>query len=100
MTEQKMTIPQPLAPHPDTLSEAVNTIQGIGPAGRVLVTYCNRNHCGAVFFMEIDQPHWRMYSPIPIGELIQSCESSGIKLPDGEDLQRWLTAVAPHGPAN
>jgi hypothetical protein len=96
MTERVLKIPKPNGPHDDTLSDPSSSIQGICAAGRVLVTYCKRNHCGAICYLEVEpHPMWRMFAPIPIGELIRGCATSGITLPDGEDLQRWLTAVCP-----
>lgn len=84
-------IPFPWPPHPETLQDARSTIRGQSPAGPVLCVYCSRNRAGALFFESVGM--WRVYTPIDVDELLRSIESSGIKLPDGADLQTWLDQV-------
>lgn len=89
MTEKTLKVPQPTAPHPDTLKDPELTIMDTG-RGR-LVCYCPRNRAGAV--LHIEAGLWAIYSPMSVDEFVNTIGERGIALPQGADLERWLTAV-------
>ncbi len=89
MTESALKAPRPTAPHPDTLADPLMTIAD-AEQGR-LVCYCPRNRCGAV--LHIEAGLWAIYSPMSVGEFINTIGQRGIALPQGPDLERWLAAI-------
>ena len=95
MSERRMTIPAPLAPRAEILQDGRHVIAAEHASGRVLVVYDPVHHCGGVY--HIAHELWRIQVPVSLGEFLEGLRSAGFTLPDGEDLQRWLDAVAELG---
>ncbi len=79
----------PKAPHPDTLADGDLLI--IDEANGLLICYCPRNRCGALYALEVEL--WKMISPISFGDWLQVIEAQGIRLPEGANRQRWFDRI-------
>lgn len=90
MNEQRIEVPVPRAPHEDTLKEPQLTILSADKSR--LICYCPRNRCGAVLHIQLGL--WAIYSPLSFREFCNTLGQRGIMLPQGDDHETWLQALA------
>ncbi|MBX5463684.1 MAG: hypothetical protein IRZ28_21685 [Steroidobacteraceae bacterium] len=88
----RMTIPKPLAPREEILTDGRHVLKAQHASGPVLVVFDPLQHVGGVY--HVAQEMWRLYVPIQLHELLGALRDNGFTLPDGPDLQTWLDAVA------
>ena len=90
MTTAKLALPcPPYLPenHFSNPSRAIMTQDG-----DQIATYCAQTSTGAIF--RLGTQCWVLTGPVSLGEFLGALAANGALLPDGEDLQRWLDAVA------
>jgi len=85
----KMQIPLPQAPHPDTLADP--RLKILSADRDKLICYCPRNHCGAL--LDIQAGLWAIYCPLSFQEFYNTLGQRGVALPAGDDYETWLQAL-------
>jgi hypothetical protein len=89
MTERTTRVFAPKAPHPDSLADPELTI---GDADlSVMIHYDPRNRVGGIYYVELQ--NWSLHSPINFAGFIDHVQRTGLRIPDGADLQRWLDRI-------
>jgi hypothetical protein len=61
-------------------------------SGDVIASFCHQTQTGGIY--RIGTQHWVLTGPVTLHEFLTALDARNITLPDGEDLQRWLDAVA------
>lgn len=90
--KQTISISQPATLRPEILSDGRYVIRSSSPRGTCLIAYDPRTLTAGVFHYDAEM--WSLWTPLPLAEFLNSLGGRGYALPEGEDLQVWLDAVA------
>lgn len=90
MTERHVTVPAPRLPHADSFADPRLSITD--EDGTVLLTYCPKHQCAAIF--NIGNQLWSVYSPISLHTFLDLIPRLGFKLAETPALHAWLDAIS------
>jgi hypothetical protein len=90
--KRAISTPIPFTFRPDILESGANVIQTEGPDGPCLVAYDPLHQVAGVYHPAVGM--WSIWTPLPLGEFLETLGARGYVLPQGDDLQTWLDAVA------
>jgi hypothetical protein len=89
VTIHEEQIPEPRGPHADSQADPLLAFESGDRT--VLVVYCPRHRCGAIF--DRADGTWLMHQPVTLDRFCDMLDDLDVVLPPDANLQAWIDRV-------